>query len=133
MSRTPHVETVDPRPWAAALTVRTARSAEVLGRMRAWRDEHAPGVTTSAITFAAFAAALRELDLHPDLSGATFLADARRYLAEGVSIDSNFCFGPYLRPESLTDPAAIHRALKAELATGGMLTMMLLRAGKLAL
>jgi hypothetical protein len=132
MARTPHVELVDPRPWTAALTVQTARSADVLGKMRTWRDDHAPGVTTSAITFAAFAAALRELRLDPDLSGATFLADARRYLAEGVSIDSNFCFGPYLRPASLTDPAAIHAALKAELATGGMLTMMVLREGKLA-
>ena len=98
--------------------------------MRAWRDDHAPGVTTSAITFAAFAAALRELGLDPDLSGATFLADARRYLGEGVQVDSNFCFGPYLRPASLTDPAAIHSALKAELAGGGMLTMMLLREGE---
>jgi O-antigen/teichoic acid export membrane protein len=132
MARTPHVVAVDPRPWMSALTVRTARSATVLARMRAWRDDFAPGVTTSAITFAAFAVALRELGLNPDLSGATFLADARRYLDKGVSIDSNFCFGPYLRPDSLTDPAAIHTALKAELAGGGMLTMMLLRAVKLA-
>jgi hypothetical protein len=132
MARTPHLDVVDPQPWIAALTVRTARSADVLGQMRAWRDDHAPGVTTSAITFAAFAAALGELGLNPDLSGATFLADARRYLAEGDSIDSNFCFGPYLRPAGLTDPAAIHTALKAELAGGTMLTMMLLRAGKLA-
>jgi len=132
MARTPQVEAVDLRPWVAALTVETARSADVLGKMRAWRDDHAPGVTTSAITFAAFAAALGELRLDPDLSGATFLADARRYLGTGVSVDSNFCFGPYLRPSSLTDPAAIHAALKAELAGGGMLTMMVLREGKLA-
>src|SRR4051795_942664 len=116
MSRTPHVETVDPRPWAAALTVRTARSAEVLGRMRAWRDEHAPGVTTSAITFAAFAAALREIGLKPDLDGATFLADGRRYLAEGVQVDSNFCWGPYLSPDDMLDPMSIHRTIKEELA-----------------
>ncbi|HEY7271785.1 MAG TPA: hypothetical protein VH502_03550, partial [Actinoplanes sp.] len=131
MSRTPHIEVTDPQPWNAALTVETARSAEVLAGMRAWRDDHAPGVTTSAITFAAFAAALGELGLDPDLSGATFLADARRFLGKDVSIDSNFCFGPYLRPAGLTDPAAIHAALKAELASGGMLTMMLLREAKL--
>jgi O-antigen/teichoic acid export membrane protein len=146
MSRTPHMETVNPRPWTAALTVETARSADVLGKMRAWRDEYAPGVTTSAITFAAFAAALRELGLDPDMSGATFLADARRYLDKNVGIDSNFCFGPYLQFSSttepaatdgavagtgMTDPAAIHKALKAELATGGMLTMMLLRESKI--
>ena len=119
------------RPWTANLTVATARSASVLGKMRVWRDEYAPGVTTSAITFAAFTAALRELGFRPDLAGATFLADARRYLPKDVEVGSNFCFGPYLSPV-LTDPVAIHRTLKAELASGGMLTMMLLREGKLA-
>jgi O-antigen/teichoic acid export membrane protein len=131
-ARPPHQPEPPMRPWAAGLTVQTARSAEVLGRMRTWRDEHAPGVTTSAITFAAFASALRELGLNPDLSGGTFLADARRYVDQGVSIDSNFCMGPYLSPASLTDPQAIHTTLKAELGTGRILTMMLLREGKLA-
>ena len=132
MARTPHVEAGETRPWAANLTVRTARSADVLGRMRHWRDEYAPGVTTSAITFAAFTAALSELGFRPDMSGATFLADGRRYLPEGVAVESNFCFGPWLSPASLTDPLAIHKTLKGELATGGMLTMMLLRESKLA-
>ncbi|UQU63717.1 lipopolysaccharide biosynthesis protein [Couchioplanes caeruleus] len=130
-ARPPHPEESELRPWTADLTVETARSAEVLGRMRVWRDEHAPGVTTSAITFAAFSVALRDLGLDPDLSGGTFLADARRYLDKGVSIDSNFCMGPYLRPEDLTDPRSIHTTLKAELATGRILTMMLLREGKI--
>jgi O-antigen/teichoic acid export membrane protein len=121
------------RPWRADLTVRTARSAQVLGRMRQWRDQYAAGVTTSAITFAAFTAALSELGLDPDLSGGTFLADGRRYLGKGVSIDSNFCMGPYLSPASLTDPQAIHTTLKAELATGRILTMMLLREGRILL
>ncbi|MBO3739753.1 lipopolysaccharide biosynthesis protein [Actinoplanes flavus] len=132
-ARPPHIEEGPTRPWQAALTVRTARSAQVLGQMRAWRDQHAPGVTTSAITFAAFTAALIELGLKPDLRGGTFLADARRYLDKGVSIDSNFCMGPFLTPASLTDPVAIHTTLKAELATGRILTMMLLREGKIML
>jgi O-antigen/teichoic acid export membrane protein len=132
MARAPHTETGEQRPWTADLTVVSARSAEVLGKMRVWRDGHAPGVTTSAITFAAFTAALRELGFRPDESGATFLADARRYLGKGAQVDSNFCFGPWLAPASLTDPKAIHTTLKAELATGGMLTMMLLRETKLA-
>jgi O-antigen/teichoic acid export membrane protein len=131
MARTPHFATTPMRPWTADLTVETARSAEVLAKMRTWRDAYAPGVTTSAITFAAFTAALRELGLRPDMSGATFLADARRYLDPGVTIDSNFCFGPWLSPASLTDPTAIHTTLKAELAGGSMLTMMLLRESKL--
>ena len=131
-ARPPHPPESPAQPWTADLTVQTARSAEVLGRMRTWRDQYAPGVTTSAITFAAFAAALRELGLNPDLSGGTFLADARRYLDQDVSIDSNFCMGPYLSPPSLTDPRAIHTTLKAELATGRILTMMLLREAKIA-
>ncbi|WP_433793685.1 hypothetical protein [Actinoplanes sp. CA-252034] len=132
-ARPPHTEEGPSRPWQANLTVTTARSGQVLGQMRQWRDQYAPGVTTSAITFAAFTSALVELGLDPDLRGGTFLADARRYLNEGVSIDSNFCMGPYLTPPSLTDPLAIHRTLKAELATGRILTMMLLRAGKILL
>jgi hypothetical protein len=89
-------------------------------------------VTTSAITFAAFVAALQQLGLNPDTSGGIFLADARRYLPKGTTIDSNFCWGQFLSPADLTDPAAIHTTLKAELATGRMLTMMALREGKLA-
>jgi O-antigen/teichoic acid export membrane protein len=132
IDRPAHTETQQ-RPWTAALTVETARSADVLAKMRVWRDEYSPGVTTSAITFAAFTAALQQLGLEPTMTGATFLADARRYLDEGVSIDSNFCWGPYLSPASLTDPAAIHTALKAELASGKMLTIMLLRETKLGI
>ncbi|MFI5492968.1 lipopolysaccharide biosynthesis protein [Actinoplanes sp. NPDC051859] len=132
-AKPPHPEQSAMQPWTASLTVETARSADVLGKMRVWRDEHAPGVTTSAITFAAFTAALQDLGLNPDMRGGTFLADARRYVDKGVSIDSNFCMGPYLAPASLTDPQAIHTTLKAELATGRILTMMLLREGKILL
>jgi O-antigen/teichoic acid export membrane protein len=121
------------RPWRPDLTVRTARSANVLSQMRHWRDQYAPGVTTSAITFAAFTAALAELRLDPDLGGGTFLADGRRYLDKDVRIDSNFCMGPYLSPSNLLDPRSIHQTVKAELATGRILTMMVLREGKLML
>ena len=132
-ARPPAPEEVPARAWAPNVTVVTARSADVLGRMRVWRDRYAPGVTTSAITFAAFTSALRELGLNPDLRGGTFLADARRYLGKGVRIDSNFCMGPYLAPADLTDPREIHRTLKAELATGRILSMILLREGKMLL
>jgi O-antigen/teichoic acid export membrane protein len=131
--RPPAHEDGPTRPWAPNLTVRTARSGETLGMMRRWRDDYAPGVTTAAITFAAFTAALRDLGLNPDMDGGTFLADARRYLDKGVSIDSNFCFGPYLSPPNLLDPLAIHKTLKGELATGRILTMILLREGKMLL
>jgi hypothetical protein len=121
------------RGWEPDLTVRTARSAEALSLMRAWRDEHAPGVTTSAITFAAFTSALREIGLNPDTSGATFLADGRRYLDKKVRIDSNFCWGSYLSPADMTDPMSMHQTMKAELGSGRILTMILLREGRIAL
>jgi O-antigen/teichoic acid export membrane protein len=127
----PEHDTAETRPWAPALTMESVRSASALQAMREWRDENAPGVTTSAITFAAVTAALREVGLDPDDRGAIFLADARRYLGKDVQIDSNFCMGPYLSPEDLTDPTSIHTTLKGELATGRLLTMLVLREGNI--
>ncbi|HEX8347482.1 MAG TPA: hypothetical protein VF657_22515, partial [Actinoplanes sp.] len=132
LGRPPHTEPAEVRAWDPDLTVRTARSGDVLAKMRVWRDDFAPGVTTSAITFAAFTAALARLDVNPDLTGGTFLADARRYLPKDVTIDSNFCWGQFLSPPDLTDPRDVHRTLKAELATGRMLTMMVLREARIA-
>ncbi|SNY30452.1 lipopolysaccharide biosynthesis protein [Paractinoplanes atraurantiacus] len=132
-ARPPEPEETRMRKWQPNLTVRTARSATALKEMRKWRDEYAPGVTTSAITFAAFTAALYNLGLKPDTSGATFLADGRRYLDKDVRIDSNFCMGPYLSPADMMDPLSVHTTIKHELATGRILTMMVLREGKIAL
>ena len=132
-ARPPEPEETRMRKWQPNLTVRSARSATVLKEMRKWRDEYAPGVTTSAITFAAFTAALHHLGLKPDTGGATFLADGRRYLDKDVRIDSNFCMGPYLSPQDMMDPLSIHTTIKNELATGRILTMMVLREGKIAL
>ncbi|MEU8814694.1 lipopolysaccharide biosynthesis protein [Actinoplanes sp. NPDC048796] len=132
-ARPPEPEETRMRKWQPNLAVRTARSATALKEMRKWRDEYAPGVTTSAITFAAFTAALYNLGLQPDTSGATFLADGRRYLDKDVRIDSNFCMGPYLSPPDMMDPLSVHTTIKHELATGRILTMMMLREGKIAL
>jgi hypothetical protein len=125
--------TEDAREWQADLTVRTARSAEALRRMRQWRDEHAPGTTTAAITFAAFTGALARLGLDPDRSGGVYLFDARRYVPDGGKITGNFCWGQYLSPADLTDPKAVHDTLKAELATGRILAMMGVRETRIAL
>ena len=129
----PPVAADDSVGWQPDITVETTRSAGALALMRGWRDSHAPGVTTAAITFAAFAAALRDLGMDPHLSGAVFLADARRYLPAGTRVDGDFCWGQYLAPVDLVDPLAVHTALKAELASGRMLTMMALREARVAL
>ena len=129
----PATSAEDLRPWQADLTFRAARSAEVLGMMRQWRDQHAPGTTTAAITFAAFTGALIRLGLNPDQTGGVFLFDARRYVPEdGSKVGGNFCWGQYLTPSSLTDPKVIHQALKGELATGRILAMMALKEAKIA-
>ncbi|MCO8272756.1 lipopolysaccharide biosynthesis protein [Actinoplanes sp. TRM 88003] len=132
-ARPPEPEETRMRKWQPNLTVRSARSATTLKLMRKWRDEYSPGVTTSAITFAAFTAALHQLGLKPDTGGATFLADGRRFLDKDTRIDSNFCMGPYLSPQNMMDPASINTTIKNELATGRILTMMVLREGKIAL
>jgi hypothetical protein len=119
--------------WHPDLAVETARSAQTLAKMRIWRDANAPGVSTAAITFAAFSNALTRLGIGTDRDGAVFLADARRYLPKGTTVDSNFCWGQYLAPVDLADPGAVHQALKAELGTGRMLTMMALRETRVAL
>jgi hypothetical protein len=133
LPRPPRPQPEPQRPWKDDIHWRTTHSAEALVQMRKWRDENAPGVTTSAITFAAFAAALRDLGANPNLSGGIFLADARRFLDKGVEIDSDFCMGMWLSPENMTDPATIHRMLKAELAVPRILSVMVLEETKIVL
>ncbi|MEU4239858.1 hypothetical protein [Actinoplanes sp. NPDC026619] len=131
LPRPPRTQPEAQRPWRDDITWRTTHSAEALVQMRKWRDANAPGVTTSAITFAAFAAALRDLGANPNLSGGIFLADARRFLDKGVEIDSDFCMGMWLSPADMTDPATIHRMLKAELTVPRILSVMVLEETKI--
>jgi hypothetical protein len=131
ISRTPRPAPTPVRPWRPGLTACSVRSTRVLGEMRAWRDEFAPGVTAQAIIFAAFTAALVELDLSPALAGGVFVAGARWRLGQAAGVDGNFSTGSYLSPASLTDPVPIDRTLTAELAGGRILTSMLLREGRL--
>ncbi|GIF18957.1 hypothetical protein BJ973_006004 [Actinoplanes tereljensis] len=120
------------RDWSPQLTVLSDRSGEVLSHLRRWRDERAPEVTTTAITFAAFAGALRDVGLDPDLSGADFHIDARRYLEPDVHVDGNFAGAVRLSPRDLTDPRAVHATLQAELASGRILGTMLRREAEIA-
>ncbi|MFI1989885.1 hypothetical protein [Actinoplanes sp. NPDC020271] len=119
------------RPWKASLVTASVRSTRVLGEMRTWRDRHGVGATSPAIALAAFAAALVELGLDPDLSGGLFLADARWRLGQAAGVDGNFSIGSYLSPQSLINPGPIDETFTAELAGGRILTSMLLRSGRL--
>ncbi|GAA0531258.1 hypothetical protein GCM10010172_09960 [Paractinoplanes ferrugineus] len=129
---TPVSPAAELRDWAPQLTQRSDRSGEILRHIRQWRDRTAPGVTTTAITFAAFVSALRDLGLDPDLSGAVVHIDARRYLARNARVDSNFSMGVRLSPRDLTDPGSVHETLQAELASGRVLGMMLRRSARIA-
>ncbi|MDT4987178.1 MAG: hypothetical protein QOI74_1272 [Micromonosporaceae bacterium] len=133
ITRAPAAVAAETVAWQPDLAVETARSAEVLAKMRVWRDANAPGVSTAAITFAAFATALTRLGIGTAQTGAVFLADARRYLPKGTVVDGNFCWGQYIAPVDLADPRAVQQALKAELSTGRILTMMALREIRVAL
>jgi hypothetical protein len=126
LPRPPRPESATMRPWTPDITWRTERSADALRRIREFRKVHARGVSTTAIAFAAFTAALRDLGVDPNLSGGIFLADARRFLPTDVKIDSDFCMGMWLSPGDTTDPAAIDRALKAEMGFPRILTVMML-------
>ncbi|MEU4239882.1 hypothetical protein [Actinoplanes sp. NPDC026619] len=121
------------RDWSPQLTARSDRSGEILRHIREWRDRAAPGVTTTAITFAAFAAALRDVGLEPDLSGAVVHVDARRYLDHHTRIDSNFSTAVRLSPRDLTDPREVGETLRAELASGRVLGMMLREMSRIAI
>jgi hypothetical protein len=129
---TPPIPATEMRDWSPQLTVRSDRSGEILRHIREWRDHRAPGVTTTAITFAAFVGALRDLGLDPDLSGAIFHIDARRYLDQQARVDSNFSMGVRLSPRDLTDPRSVNQTVQAELATGRVLGMMLRRTARIA-
>jgi hypothetical protein len=120
--------------WQPRLACESRRSFDVMVKMRAWRDAHAPGVSTSVITYAAFIGALRHCGVGGHQDGAVFLIDARRYLPKGQQVvDGNFCWGQWLSPVDLTSPATIQKALQAELSSGRILTMMVLRETRLRL
>ncbi|WP_203819115.1 hypothetical protein [Paractinoplanes ferrugineus] len=126
LPRPPRAGSGTTRPWKPDITWRTDRSADAMRKIREFRKVHARGVSTTAIVFAAFTAALRDLGVDPNLGGGIFLADARRFLPNDVKIDSDFCMGMWLSPGDTTDPAAIDRVLKAETGFPRILTVMMI-------
>jgi hypothetical protein len=107
------------RPWRPDPQAHYARSgADLLGQVRAWRDEHLPGVSGAAILFAAAWAAFEECGLRPEHPGTIILVDARRYLPKGATVDGNFATGPYIAPARPRDARAVQEALDRSLAIG---------------
>lgn len=115
-------------PWHPSLAHRSSRSdRRLLPAIRAWRDRTLPGVTIAVIVFSALAAAFDRVGLGTDQPGMVVLVDGRRYLKKSDDVGGNLSTGQYLIPERLSDPRAVDRALRAELASGSALAMMALR------
>lgn len=120
-------------PWTPDIRYRSVRSATALGRVRAWRDRYAPGLSAAAVLFSAAPVALTRAGLPPKWPGAVVLVDARRYLPDGATVDGNFSWGQYVCPADPIDPRSVHAALAAELDSGRPLAMLALRTARLAL
>jgi hypothetical protein len=120
--------------WAPDVAHHAARSApEAAARLRAWRKEHAPGVSVGALLFASVSAAFARCVEAPARPGLVVLVDARRYLPPGRPVDGNFAFGDYLEPSDLTDPRAVHHTMTQHLQLGRSLVMLALHNARLLL
>jgi hypothetical protein len=114
--------------WKPQLAHYAGRSTtQVVKDFRTWRKANLPDVGMAAIVFAAIASALDRAGIGTDRAGLVTLIDARRYLKPDQAVNGNFAVGQYITPASMTDPAAVDAALKAEIASGRGLAMMALR------
>ncbi|BCJ37394.1 hypothetical protein Athai_48970 [Actinocatenispora thailandica] len=133
LARPPVPELRLPAGWRPEPTHRSVRSARLLPALREWRATTAPAVSTASALFAAVLRAFAAAGLPARGPGVTVLVDARRYLPASRPVAGNFAFGQYLRPEPLDDPVAIDGAVRAELAAGRALSMMVARTAHVML
>ncbi|WP_035751331.1 hypothetical protein [Parafrankia discariae] len=121
---TPH------RPWRPDFASASgAGDPAVLPALRRWRARNTPGVTRTAVLFAAARAALIETGLPPS-PGLHVLADNRRYLPGPADLHGNFSVGVYLDPPDPLDPVSIAGALDTGLGAGRPLATMTLLAAR---
>jgi hypothetical protein len=114
--------------WKPQMAHCTARSTvTMLREWRAWRSANVPEASMASVEFAAIVAALERCGIGTDRPGFVTLIDARRYLAPNQTVDGNFSAGQFLTPQPLTDPRAVDRELKREIATGRTLALMAMR------
>nr|MDT0664890.1 hypothetical protein [Micromonospora sp. DSM 115978] len=96
----------------------------MLGALRRWRVANAPGVTRTAVLFAAVRAAVDEAGLTPSHPGYHVLADNRKYLPGKAVVDGNFSVGVYVEPTDPLDPSMISEALDRGLSAARPLATM---------
>lgn len=116
------------RPWQPdPVSLHTRSDEQLLPRLRAWRDAHAPGVSAAAVLFAATRAAFEAVGLVPDHQGLMILVDARRYLSKSATVWGNFSAAQYIEPTDPRDPRAVHDAMTAAITAGRPLTTLAIR------
>jgi hypothetical protein len=112
-------------PWTPDLCSHYVRSPEgQVSRLRAWRDQRLPGVSISALLFAATAAAFERCGIPSEHPGMIILVDARRYLPKSSTVYGNFSTGPYVVPARQRDPRALHEALALAVEAGQPLAIL---------
>jgi len=115
----PETAAVPGRPWTPSPDCRirsTDRAA--LRELKAWRREHAPGVSTIPLAIAAADLARRAVGV-PAVAAPLVLFDARRHLRpHGADITGNFCAGLRLDVTDPGDPVAVDDAIKHAAALG---------------
>jgi len=114
-------------PRSASVVVRVS-SPSVLRQIKAWRRDHAPGVSTVPIAIAASEIAIRSAGIRtakPPL----VLFDARRYVRpDGVDVTGNFCAGLRIASADFGSPSEVDAALKEAAALGRPLAVVALAA-----
>ncbi len=111
--------------WRPSVACRfRASTLQVFADLKAWRKEHASGISTVPLTIAATELALRRLGIHT--TGQPLVVfDARRYLRDaGADISGNFCAGLRMRVTDSGDPLALDREIRSSVALGRPLAVL---------
>ncbi|TAK70704.1 MAG: hypothetical protein EPO13_02220 [Actinomycetota bacterium] len=107
------------QPWQPSYAVETVSGqAPALRAMKAWRRDHASGVSITSLLYVAVCQALVEVGLAPAWDRAGSLFDLRRYVGQRVRVDGNMVSASGRRFTDLTDPAAVQQDLQAEGESG---------------
>jgi hypothetical protein len=113
-----------PRPAASnRVRVRSSTPAALRG-LKAWRREHATGLSTIPLTIAATELARRRIGIAA-LPSPLVLFDVRRYVRPGgADVTGNFCAGLRLHLADSGDAREIDAAIRAAVANGRPLAVL---------
>ena len=123
----------DPAWSPRSTSVVRVSTQSVFRQIKAWRREHAPGVSTVPIAIAASEIAIRTTGIRT-VGPPLVLFDARRYVRpDGVDVTGNFCAGLRIALADSGSPREVDAALKDAAALGRPLAVVALAAVRSAL